>query len=141
MSKKNSAAVADDDVLLKIKKTAIVAMFADDELMELLVLKGGNAMDIVHKVNARASVDLDFSTGEKLDVQIIQPKIERALQNTFEIEGQLVFDLKITIRPGKMPEALAEFWGGYYVEFKIISLNGQLSFNMKLTKCVVRLSA
>lgn len=123
MSQKNhSAVVATNDVLQEIKKTAIVAMFADDELMNILVLKGGNAMDIVHQVNSRASIDLDFSTSEELDVVSIQPKIEKALKNTFELEGNLVFDIKMTIRPGRMPEELSAFWGGYYVEFKLISL-------------------
>lgn len=123
MEKKGSPAIiATSDSLQEIKTTAIVAMFADDDLMNFLVLKGGNAMDIVHQVNSRASVDLDFSTSEDLDVEVIQPKIEKALQNTFELEEKLAFDIKMTVRPGKMPEELASFWGGYFVEFKLIAL-------------------
>lgn len=37
--------------------------------MDLLVLKGGNAMDLVHQVNARASIDLDFSTARDLNLE------------------------------------------------------------------------
>lgn len=103
-----------------IKKTAIVAMFADDELMDLLVLKGGNAMDLVHQVNARASIDLDFSTGDDLDFEQTLPKVQEALERTFETEGYKAFDIKMTARPGKMPDDLAAFWGGYLVEFKLI---------------------
>lgn len=110
------------DSLDQIKKTAIVAMFADDELMDLLVLKGGNAMDIVHQVNARASIDLDFSIGDDLDLDSVLPKVEHALVKTFALEGYRAFDIKIHIRPGQMPDELAAFWGGYLVEFKLISV-------------------
>lgn len=77
--KRNRAAaeVPQGDELERIKKTAIVAMFADDELMDLLVLKGGNAMGLVHQVNARASIDLDFSTGDDLDLEQVLPKARR----------------------------------------------------------------
>lgn len=39
--------------LEKIKKLAIVAVFSDDELMERLVLKGGNALDLIHGISTR----------------------------------------------------------------------------------------
>lgn len=119
---REAAEVAGDDSLELIKRTAIVAMFADDELMDLLVLKGGNAMDIVHRVNSRASVDLDFSADDSLDYELVRPKVTRAIESTFELFGYLAFDVKMTARPGKMPEELAAFWGGYLVEFKLISL-------------------
>ena len=34
----------DIDYLEQIKKFAIIAMFSDDDLMEMLVLKGGNVL-------------------------------------------------------------------------------------------------
>ena len=49
------------DFLNRIKQLAIVAMFSDDELMEKLVLKGGNLLDVVYQISARSSVDVDFS--------------------------------------------------------------------------------
>jgi hypothetical protein len=116
-----AAEVAIGDKLDAIKRAAIVAMFADDELMDLLVLKGGNAMDVVHQVNSRASVDLDFSTGDDLNLEAIQGKVERALGNTFDQHGYAAFDIRVTQRPGKMPDELAAFWGGYFVEFKLLS--------------------
>lgn len=115
------AGVATAEELEVIKRAAIVAMFADDELMDLLVLKGGNAMDIVHQANSRASVDLDFSMDEDLDYEAVQPKIERTIRATFEQHKYYAFDVKMTPKPGKMPEDLASFWGGYLVEFKLIS--------------------
>ncbi len=47
--------------LERIKKLVVIAMFSDDELMERLVLKGGNALDLIHRISTRASLDLDFS--------------------------------------------------------------------------------
>jgi Nucleotidyl transferase AbiEii toxin, Type IV TA system len=116
-----AAAIALGDELDIIKKAALVAMFADDDLMELLVLKGGNAIDLVHQVNSRASVDLDFSIPGDLDHELVRPKIEHALQSTFELQGYHAFDIKMSSRPGQMPDELASFWGGYLVEFKLIS--------------------
>lgn len=113
--------MATDKELELIKRVAIVAMFADDELMDLLVLKGGNAMDIIHQAHSRASVDLDFSMENDLDYQTVQPKIERSIRSTFEQHQYYAFDVKMTPRPGKMPDDLASFWGGYLVEFKLIA--------------------
>ncbi|HET6251016.1 MAG TPA: hypothetical protein VFE47_25225 [Tepidisphaeraceae bacterium] len=36
-----------------IKKLVIIAMFSDDDLMDRLVLKGGNAIDLLYRVSAR----------------------------------------------------------------------------------------
>lgn len=115
--------------LEKIKKAGIVAMFADDDLMDLMVLKGGNAMDIVHRLNSRSSVDLDFSMREDLDHNVVKPKLERALKSTFELEGYLAFDVNFSQRPGRMPTDLASFWGGYLVDFKIVSLKRAAEVN------------
>ena len=45
----------------EIRRLTIIALFADDELLRLLVLKGGNALTLVYKLSSRASLDLDFS--------------------------------------------------------------------------------
>lgn len=45
----------------EIRKLGIIAMFSDDELMEMLVLKGGNAIALFYSEYSRASNDLDFS--------------------------------------------------------------------------------
>lgn len=121
MRKAAAAEVLAGEQLEAIKRAAIVAMFADDELMDVLVLKGGNAMDIVHQVNSRASVDLDFSMKDDLDHEAVLPGLRRALETTFDLQGYLAFDIKLLVRPGRMPDELASFWGGYLVEFKLIS--------------------
>jgi len=121
-AKGSPAESAGGEKLEAIKKIALVAMFSDDELMDQLVLKGGNAMDLVHHVNSRASIDLDFSMSNDFEVPAdAHARVQRALEHTFELEGYVAFDIKMTVRPGKMPDELSKFWGGYLVEFKLIS--------------------
>ncbi|MHC4336649.1 MAG: nucleotidyl transferase AbiEii/AbiGii toxin family protein [Planctomycetota bacterium] len=108
-----------------VKKLAIVAMVSDDELMEELVLKGGNALDIIYKVGARASIDLDYSIEERLEparLQEMKAKMEKSLRRVFGEAGYEVFDIKLLQRPpeGCRTHAPA-FWGGYDLEFKIVA--------------------
>lgn len=110
-------------LLDRIKRLAITAMVSDDELMELLVLKGGNAIDIVYQLSGRASVDLDFSMQyefDKEDLDEIKIKVEKALNNTFAQEGMKVFDVKLVERPSNMDEKYKDFWGGYEIDFKVM---------------------
>jgi predicted nucleotidyltransferase component of viral defense system len=116
------AEAATPDLLELIKKTTIISLFSDDDLLDLLVLKGGNAMDIVHKVGSRASVDIDLSADRSFDYDSVSAKVENAIRSGFADRGYLAFDIKMAIKPGKMPDELASFWGGYMVEFKLISL-------------------
>jgi Nucleotidyl transferase AbiEii toxin, Type IV TA system len=108
-------------LLTQIKNLAIQAMFSDDELLEQLVLKGGNAMALVHQISARASVDLDFSLkqdfSESLDV--VQERICRALTDTFRAAGFAIFDFKMVEKPKTLSADMQAFWGGYGVEFKL----------------------
>jgi predicted nucleotidyltransferase component of viral defense system len=100
-------------------------MFSDDELLETLVLKGGNAMALVHRLSARASVDLDFSMSHDFPdgIERIQERIEKVLTETFRENGFEVFDLKMIEKPKEISEEMADFWGGYGVEFKLITLD------------------
>src|SRR5258706_7054219 len=72
----------------RIKRLVIVAMFSDDDLMERLVLKGGNALDLVFGVAARASVDVDFSMAGDFDEDLasVHHRLERALVATLRAE-------------------------------------------------------
>lgn len=115
----------DFEHLEKIKRLTIIAMFSDDDLMEQLVLKGGNALDIVHKVSQRGSVDLDFSIENEFkeeELSTIEEKIQKVLSTTFKVEGYKVFDLRFAKRPEKLSPEMVDFWGGYVVEFKIIEV-------------------
>lgn len=108
--------------LKEVRKIIIQAIAVDDELMELLVLKGGNALDIVHMLNARASVDIDFSvTGDFEKPKEIERKLFAALSDRFDSAGYVVFDTKFGPRPRRSTENPR--WGGYEAEFKLISKN------------------
>lgn len=108
----------------RIKKMAIVAMVSDDYMMEQLVLKGGNAIDLVYQISGRASMDLDFSMPSDFDkdkLDSIKATIESLLVKTYQQEGLVAFDVKLIQKPkriGKIDEM--EFWGGYQIEFKLI---------------------
>ena len=52
------------ELVNKIKELAIIVLASDDQLIESIVLKGGNAIDIAYRDNnsiSRTSYDLDFS--------------------------------------------------------------------------------
>ncbi|MCU7521768.1 MAG: nucleotidyl transferase AbiEii/AbiGii toxin family protein [Ignavibacteria bacterium] len=107
----------------KIKKLTIVAFFSDDELMNMIVLKGGNALDIIYKIAGRSSVDIDFSIDNKIPddkFEIIREKMVRTLSTTFNENGYELIDFNFYERPCQITEDMADFWGGYRVEFKII---------------------
>lgn len=117
--KKNQTALPDDE-LTRVKRLTLVAMVADDELLEQLVLKGGNAIDLIYGLSERSSMDLDFSVAQDLDQEAVLPKVQRSLESIFGEAGYVAFDVKMVERPGKMPDELAAFWGGYCIDFKLI---------------------
>jgi hypothetical protein len=51
-----------------IKIHAIIAMFSDDELMEKLVLKGGNALDLIYRISPRAPGKVRGLAGQGIPV-------------------------------------------------------------------------
>ncbi|HUU94376.1 MAG TPA: nucleotidyl transferase AbiEii/AbiGii toxin family protein [Phycisphaerae bacterium] len=105
----------------QIKRLVIIAMFSDDDLMDLLVLKGGNALDIIYEMAQRASIDVDFSIeGEFDDLETVAGKIRRTLEETFSATGHQVFDVKLTERPPTVSANMQDFWGGYRAQFKLI---------------------
>ena len=122
MAKTTKKTATASDNLERIKKLAVVAMFSDDELLAELVLKGGNAMALVHRLSARASVDLDFSMRHDFPEgpDKMADRIGRALQRTFQPEGYEVIDIKVAEKPAQLSKDMAGFWGGYAVEFKLV---------------------
>jgi hypothetical protein len=122
--KKSDLKAPDAAALLnKIKILAVQAMFSDDDLLEQLVLKGGNAMALVHQISARASVDLDFSLKQDFgdDVAGAEARIHKALTETFRASRYEVFDFRMIEKPKAISEDMRDFWGGYAVEFKLAS--------------------
>lgn len=106
-----------------VRRHTIVALAADDVLGEMLVLKGGNALRLVHGIGRRASLDLDYSIeGDLEELDAIRARIEGALKREFQNVEYEAFDVKITQKPHVPPEVDERpTWGGWAVEFKLIS--------------------
>lgn len=108
--------------LEQLRKLVIISMFADDQLLERFVLKGGSAIDIALRIDSRSSRDVDlsmpgdFSPGE---IEDMTRRIEDSLNRVFLENGYIVFDFKFRPRPQTSVNK-PEFWGGYLIEFKII---------------------
>ncbi len=107
--------------LADIRRTAISALFSDPVLYQHLVLKGGNALELVHGVISRGSIDIDLSiSGQFDDVEDIQQRIHQALRRAFQAHNLIVFDFSFKTVPPVIGTDLLPWWGGYIVEFKII---------------------
>ena len=108
--------------LEEIKKLAIIAMVSDDDLFQRLVLKGGNAIDLIYHAAGRSSLDVDFSMEKdfrKNEIEIFERKIKNSIEKTYVENGYYAFDIKFGQRPKRKPEKQPNFWGGYRVEFKL----------------------
>lgn len=109
--------------LRKIKELVIISLFADDFLMNIFVLKGGNALDIAYNISERASIDVDVSMESDFtpaELELVKTKIELSLQKTFGDHGLSVFDFSMIEQPPVEYPETKQFWGGYSLEFKII---------------------
>lgn len=105
----------------EIKRLVVTALASDDFLMETLILKGGNALQIAYYLTHRASLDFDFSMDEDFqDIEEAGRRIEKALTETFAENGYRVFDYRFIPRPMTPREETQDFWGGYMVQFKFI---------------------
>ena len=106
--------------LRRIRATIVAAVASDEILEQTLVLKGGNALELVHRLGSRASVDIDFSMEDDLsDVQEFGSRLLRALIDRFDVLGYFVFDFDFAPRPSTSTPG--QVWGGYASEFKLIT--------------------
>lgn len=107
----------------RIRRLIVIALFSDDELMEQIVFKGGNAVDLIHGAAMRGSIDLDFSLESDFaeqDPMAMKQRFESLLDTTLRAGGYRVFDVRFERRPPVVSPDLREFWGGYRLEFKVI---------------------
>src|SRR5215831_6398833 len=108
--------------LEQVKRLTLVALFdKTDRLREELVLKGGNLLDIVFAVSTRSSIDLDFSIAGNIPAEEIRYECEGALKSVFGVHKYQVIDLRIHEKPDPTSDDLKDFWGGYELEFKLVS--------------------
>jgi predicted nucleotidyltransferase component of viral defense system len=106
----------------EVRRRILIALFSDDDLMDALVLKGGNALAIVHRVGARASVDMDFSMPSAFaDSDQASSRIFATLKREFGAMGYVVFDERFSLKPSTPGKDQPSWWGGYLVEFKLAS--------------------
>jgi len=112
----------DDKRVRRIRELILIGLVSDDELMDTLVLKGGNAIDIIHGAALRSSIDLDFSLSSDLPEGTLAQwtqRFSKLLNTSLGDEGFCAFDVIFTRRPDPISEDLADFWGGYLLEFKV----------------------
>ena len=111
----------------KIKNLVLIALASDEELLETLVLKGGNAISLLERGKkdtvSRASYDLDYSMEGDFDGDIEEytARIERVLKSTFDENGLTVIDFAFTVRPSTISDTIKDFWGGYNIQFKLVN--------------------
>ena len=84
------------------------------------MFKGGNALELIHRIGERASLDLDFSMeADVADAADLEARLRRAVEDRLDSLALVVFDWKFGPRP-KPPVDAAARWGGYRAEFKLI---------------------
>jgi predicted nucleotidyltransferase component of viral defense system len=106
----------------RIRTLVIVALFANDRLLDQLVLKGGNAINLVYGYGSRSSLDIDCSIdGDFENPREIGELLLEALQARFGEVGHDVFDFNFQRRPSEQRGSIDDRWGGYAAEFKIIA--------------------
>ncbi len=115
-------------------------MFVDDDFYERLVLKGGNALSLVHGIGGRTSLDLDFSVAGDLEDEVapldeLERRMIRALKNRLEPLGYTVFDASLIRKPKRLPtDTPQKIWGGYLLRFKVISEENSRKAQRKTAK-------
>jgi predicted nucleotidyltransferase component of viral defense system len=118
----------------KFKKLTLKALMSDEKLMYGLVLKGGNALQLVYEITDRASMDIDFSIEgdfSELDIQRIDSILDVLLNEQFQTENFVVFDVKINEKP---KNSVVEIWKGYCIEFKITDSDKYFPTDMDKTR-------
>jgi predicted nucleotidyltransferase component of viral defense system len=110
--------------LEEIRRRTLIALFSDDQLMNELVLKGGNALALIYDSTSRATVDMDFSIAADFpDLKKTHERIFATLKREFQSVGYVVFDERFGPRPAVRTLDQPKWWGGYIAEFKLAERN------------------
>lgn len=105
----------------EVRTTVIVALFSDDLLTETLVLKGGNAINLVYQYGSRSSIDVDLSIeNDFTNLAEVKKRLFTSLRERFRRVGYVLFDEKLVSKPSSRISHESEEWGGYEIGFKII---------------------
>ena len=76
--------------LERIRRLTVISLFSDDTLMDIFVLKGGSALNLIYDINSRASIDIDVSMEEDFDeenMEYIKNKLETSLRKPLLKKG------------------------------------------------------
>ena len=99
----------------------VIAVYGSPKLAKLLILKGGSAMRILDELNARLSIDADFSIKDILTgADPVFLEMQRCFAATFSAHGFDLIDFKATKKPKKLQRGFPEWWGGWACEFKLV---------------------
>lgn len=112
------------DLTEDVKRTIIRSIYSNDDLFDQLVLKGGNAIAIIHAKKIRKSIDVDFSISSDFPGGLVKLEelLESSLKQGFNEANYHFFDFKINETPKAISDEMKDFWGGYSADFKIIDL-------------------
>lgn len=107
--------------LVWLRREIICAIAEDRRICKVLVLKGGNALALVHELGERSSLDLDYSVTEsEFEEEEFGASIRGALENRLTQHGLKVFDWKFLRRPSCPSPNRPLGWGGFRGEFKVV---------------------
>ncbi len=115
----------------EVRKLILKAVYSDKWLYDRLVLKGGNALSLIYNLGGRSSLDLDFSIrNDFADNSEVADRLLKALNSVFDGVGIKVFDFHLEPKPKTTNDI---WWGGYKIEFKLISnsLANSLDFRIE----------
>jgi len=94
-----------------LRRQFVLAIASEPELGEFLVLKGGNALAMFHRIGERASLDLDYSMETDLeDAAAFAELLKHALHKRLADRGFLLLDWEFHARPAK-PDLQSDFDG------------------------------
>lgn len=120
------------ELVNKIKRLTIISLASDDNLVETLVLKGGNALEILFnsRTHSRASYDLDYSiVSDFTDLEDSVNRIHKSLSQTFLENDFVLIDFKFEKKPKISNLKTSDFWGGYRFTFKVLEKEKYDEFN------------
>jgi len=111
-----------DQYFERVRKLTMLALFADDELLEHIVLKGGNVLALLYKMANRTSMDVDASLEEDFpwSLEETEKKLCTAFERVFGQEGLEVFDAKLAHKPKISGKDQDPRFTGYEFTFKVI---------------------
>lgn len=112
----------------EITLTVIKSMFSNDEIINQLTLKGGNALQILDE-SSRYTTDIDFSIPEILDEDKFSNIFKMSLESGFAEQNYKVFDYHFVHTPHGKNFIINDtrsgddiLWGGYRITFFIIDI-------------------